>query len=146
MVTLCRRRRDVRVVVERPVEPLPRSRTVPVETDPVVHGTPIAQEEILPGKKGSIACIFTRRESQICFPKAIDTPVPQGFPIYQLLPSVDGGQMGSESKARDLTAVPIRFILHKVKALLPIPDPIFQAAGRDGRGAGWTRRAFFSWK
>lgn len=98
------------VVEERPVEPSPRSRVFPSETDPVVQGTPIAQEET------------------------------------QLLLGVDGGQMGSERKARDLTPVPVRFVLHKVKALLPVPDPVFQAAGKDGRGAGWTGRAFLSWK
>jgi len=54
--------------------------------------------------------------------------------------------MGSEGKARALTPVPVRFVLHEVKALLPVPDPVLQAAGKDRSGTGWTGRAFLSWK
>lgn len=54
--------------------------------------------------------------------------------------------MGSQRKAGDGAAVPIRFVLHEVEALLPVPDAVFQAAGKDGRGAGWTGRAFLHWK
>lgn len=96
------------VAEERPVGPFPRSRGFPVETDPVVQGTPIAQEET------------------------------------QLLLGVNGGQMRSERKARDMTSVPVHFILHKVKALLPVPNPISQAAGKDRRGTGWTGQAILS--
>lgn len=141
-----RRRRDVPVAEERPVGPFPRSRGFPVETDPVVQGTPIAQEEILEGGKKQAFMQHPPGESQICFPKATDTPVPQGFLIYQLLLGVNGGQMRSERKARDMTSVPVHFILHKVKALPPVPNPISQAAGKDRRGTGWTGQAILSWK
>lgn len=51
------RRWDVQGIEEGTIEPFPRSRTFPPETNPVLHEVPIAQEEMLEVGKAKITGI-----------------------------------------------------------------------------------------